>query len=345
MKRAGLALFLALGLTAQTPSADPDDPGRPKLKRGGPATRKAPAEARPEVKTTGGVPPETAGAEKAIDAEGRPVLAAPTSLPPSTSTASAPPEDLIERARITAYEFGATLPNFICDQLTMRSTSGTKVADWRMRDRVEVELLYVDGKEDYRNIRINGKALKKGSPEDSGTWSTGEFGTTLLDIFSSTTNAKFTKKVASSASGMDAIVYDYTVEQPNSHWEIRYGRTVKPAYKGSLWIDPRSARVLRIEMQARNLPADYEMDTIELVVDYNFVTIAGQKYLMPYKSENLACFRGTFNCTKNEIQFRNYRKFGAESTISTTDSAVSFEGAASPPPPPPVEQKKPKKKK
>src|SRR5438876_4928171 len=42
---------------------------------------------------------------------------------------------------------------------------------------------YVDGKEDYRNFRIDGKPIDQ--PEHSGTWSTGEFSTTLEDILRS----------------------------------------------------------------------------------------------------------------------------------------------------------------
>jgi hypothetical protein len=232
---------------------------------------------------------------------------------------------LIERARLVAYEFNETLPNFICDELVMRYQSVRRVPDWTYRDRVEVELLYVDGREDYRNVRRNGKLLKKGSPEDSGSWSTGEFGTVLADIFSPATNAQFKRRGRSTAAGMDAEVYDFAVEQPNSHWQIRFGRTVKPAYSGSLWIDPKTARVLRIEMGTKRLPADYEIDTVESVVDYAWVTISGKKYLLPVKSQNLACVRGTFDCTKNEIEFRNYRKFTAESQVLQVESEITFD--------------------
>jgi hypothetical protein len=244
---------------------------------------------------------------------------------PTTPSPAAEELPLIERARAAAFEFNDTLPNFICDELVMRHQSERRIPDWKYKDRVEVELLYVDGKEDYRNIRRNGKPLKKGSPEDSGSWSTGEFGTVLADIFSSTTNAQFKRKSASTASGMPAEVYEYSVAQPNSHWQIRYGRTVKPAYSGSLWIDPKTARVLRIEMGTKKLPADYEIDTVESVIDYSWVTISGNKYLLPVKSENLACIRGTFDCTKNEIEFRNYRKFTAESQVLQVESEITFE--------------------
>jgi hypothetical protein len=63
------------------------------------------------------------------------------------------------------------------------------------------------------------------------------------------------------------------------------------------------------------------------------VKIAGQEYHMPLKAEVLSCQRSSPHCSRNEIEFRNYRKFGAESIVITTDSTITFEEepAAAPP--------------
>ena len=37
---------------------------------------------------------------------------------------------------------------------------------------------------------------------------------------------------------------------------------------------------------------------------------------MPTHSESLSCMRGSSDCTRNVIDFRNYRKFGADTTIT-----------------------------
>lgn len=323
-------LPLALSLGAQEPAPDPrseGDPGRPVLRRGGPAKTHESAPSSPPKATPSGLP--------------SPPMEEPPSERPRLARNPDPEQtSLIERAREVAYEFTDTLPNFICDEIVMRYESQTRDPDWKYRDRVEVELLYVDGKEDYRNIRRNGKLLKKGAPEDSGSWSTGEFGSILADIFSSATNARFKRRGSSTAAGMAAEVYDYTVEEPNSHWQIRYGRTVKPAYSGSLWIDPKTARVLRIEMGTKKLPADYEIDTVETVVDYSWVTISGRKHLLPVRSQSLSCQRGTFNCSKNEVEFRNYRKFSAESQVLQVESEITFDEEPAKPDPKDAKKKK-----
>lgn len=320
MRLAAIALVSAFCSLAQT--EDPCDPARPKLKRGKPSTdpRCAPKdEPLPDRKITGGGRQEDPEAAEA------------TTLPPVAS------DDPVEKAREAAWEFTQKLPNFICNQRTMRHSSDQRPPNWRYEDRVEAELLYVDGREDYRNLKRNGKPIKKGSPQDTGQWSSGEFGTWLLDIFSPTTQAKFTRRTSTMYGTTAVEVYDIAVQEPNSHWTISYGRSIRPAYKGAVWIDPKTSRVMRLEMRAVKVPADFEMDVVETTVDYNWVRIGTDRYLLPTRSENLACKQGTFICSKNEIEFLNYRKFTAESTIGTTESNVSFD--AEPPKPPPVKKK------
>jgi hypothetical protein len=101
---------------------------------------------------------------------------------------------------------------------------------------------------------------------------------------------------------------------------------VRPAYNGALWIDPESARVLRIEMDSRQLPVDYDFDKVEMSVDYGWVIINAQRYLLPVKSEVLACQTHSFSCMKNTIEYRNYRKFAVESQLLQVESEITFEG-------------------
>lgn len=321
------------------PVADPRDPGAPTLKRGAPAKVKSPEFPDADPEPPPPPPPPKPGPvsvrtsrdsehpsqETVVDSEGRVEREAGGKIiPPAVG------DPVIGKAQEVAFEFIEKLPNFICDQITMRSISKTLKPDWKLQDRIQVELIYVNGKEDYKNIRINGKALKKGSPEDTGTWSTGEFGTVLADLYSTNTDAQFTFKKVSDISGVQARLYDFRVKKENSHWDIRIGRSVKPAFRGSVWIDPATGHTLRIEMNTKSLPTDYEVDTVETTIDYSWVLISGKKYLLPTKSENLACFRGTFNCTLNEIDFRNYRKFSVESQILQVESDVSFPEADDP---------------
>jgi hypothetical protein len=307
------------------PPAKSDDPGRPVLRHGGPAQKHAdsgPAKSEANIPKPIRDLPREEGTTVPGKREERDTGAAAGGTQPARRAVVGDP--LIAKAREMVFDFVDNLPNFVCDQVTRRYASHKIETNWKYKDRLEVELLYSSGKEDYRNVRHNGKPLKKGSPEDSGQWSTGEFGSLLAALFHPQTNAKFKFRSTSTAAGIEAKVYDYSVPKTESHWEIRMGSSVKPSYSGAVWIDPGSGRVLRIEMGTKSLPAGYPADKVETIVDYNWVTIGGTKYLMPVKSDNLSCQTGTFDCSKNEIEFKNYRKFAVESNILAVESDISF---------------------
>jgi hypothetical protein len=62
-------------------------------------------------------------------------------------------------------------------------------------------------------------------------------------------------------------------------------------------------------MQARNIPSDFPMDTVESAVDYSYVMIGGMSFLLPVHAESLGCERSTSYCSHNIIDFRNYHEF------------------------------------
>jgi hypothetical protein len=225
-----------------------------------------------------------------------------------------PRQAFIEQARDEADNFLTGLPNYICQENTTRYQSEGR--EWHAIDVVSVELVYEGGKESYRNVQINGKATKK-PIEETGAWSTGEFGSVLADLFSPATAAKFKYMRDSSSAGIPASVYDFEVDRQHSHWHVQIAaQSIFPSYKGSIWLDKKTARVLRIEMQATHIPAEFPEDAVESAVDYGYVSLAAnEKFFLPLHAEVLSCHRGSSVCDKNTIDFRNYHKFTGESTI------------------------------
>jgi hypothetical protein len=227
-----------------------------------------------------------------------------------------PSQALIERARAAAFEFSANLPNFICKEVMARY--GQRGRQETPLDVVSAEIIYDHAKESYRNVKIDDRPADRSLEQISGSWSTGEFASALLSLFSPDTNARFRPGGASPISGYTAQVYDFDVPQANSRWTIHSdSQTLIPAYKGSVWVDPSSARVLRIEIQARNIPDDFPMDTIESSVDYSYVPIGGKSFLLPVHAESLGCHRETGVCSHNVIDFRNYQEFRVDVKMGT----------------------------
>ena len=250
-------------------------------------------------------PPPTA-ASAGESSAGSPAESSANSLP---TRSLSPAEALIERAREAAFEFSAKkLPNFICEEFMSRFVQRGREEKVPL-DVVSAEIIYRDAQETYRNVKINNQPTNEDLQEIGGSWSTGEFASTLLEVFDPAEDAQFRSGGASPIAGVSAQVYDFQVRSENSRWKVTFSsQTLTPAYKGSVWIDPDTARVLRIEMQARDIPSDFPMDRVESAVDYSEVTIGGNSFLLPVHAESLGCERSTSNCSHNVIDFRNYHE-------------------------------------
>lgn len=284
---------------------DESDPGRPRQQRG---KRDGPAAASnaPEKKT---------GEWKAA-----PSYSAETAGNPAGKDPAEAIDPLVGKARKAVSAYTTSLPNYYCQQLTARFVSTVRPANWRAQDVLSAALIFENGKERYTGLTINGKPAKKDMEQLSGSWSTGEFGTVIADLFSPSTDARFRQVRATSISGRDAILYDFDVELENSHWQINLpGQFFKPAYKGSVWLDRETAQVLRIEMQAFRMPKEFPLSAVESAVDYQFLRLGDRQFLLPIHAENLTCIRGTSDCSRNVIDFRNYHKFEGQSTITFDD--------------------------
>jgi hypothetical protein len=315
----------AHGTEAAPPPAkhDSDDPGPPTLQHGqvaDPSREKAapvpvqpPASDRPTLSAANGqatdrLPQFTPHDDGANSND---------SIPRSLRSG----DDLIRKAADTALDFTETLPNYVCQELMSRYQSQTRPANWQAIDVVSTEVVYENGKEDYRKITLNGRPVNKKMEEMNGSWSTGEFGTVLISLFSPSTAADFHYRRDARMAGILTKEYDFSVTHPNSNWSIHIGgQTYDPGYSGTVWIDPASARVMRIEMSARNFPSDFGTDDVESATDYQYIRLGDAKqYLLPVHAETLSCNRGTNDCSRNVIDFRNYRKYTGESTITFGD--------------------------
>jgi hypothetical protein len=323
-------------LTIQANQVDPETALRVILARSGtPAERTAAA--RPFDKQSAQTPADT-DMHPAGSLEVAPPPTAPTSAPaPAPAPAPADPpvaprdtdiatihsiaggamDEIVTDAKVAADAFNEQLPNFLVEQATSRYYSNTSPADWKLIDVVTMQVRSVNGKEEYSNVLVNGRPSSQ-PLEKSGSWSTGEFVLTLQDILSPYTGAAFERHGEDTIGGRDAYVYTYTVRKENSHWVLQgpAGQSDAPAYKGRLWIDKELHRVLRIEQQAVGISTALPHDKAECTVEYGFVSIDGKSYLLPVHSANLACERGKAACTRNDIDFRNYRKFTAESNVT-----------------------------
>src|SRR5258706_3505005 len=218
------------------PSRDADDPGPPSLKRGAPVPR------RPAARTAASGSGESSGGPVILS---RPAEETPV---PQTASAAAPAADdpIIEKAREAAAQYSGTLPNFFCQQVTTRYQSDNPKKGWDPLDVVTAEVAYEDGKETSKNIKIGNKVVNKPMEEIQGTRSTGEFATILGELLDQGSGAVFRKSGQDTIQHRSTWVYKFEVPRERSRWRIEApSQLYFPAFRGTIWIDRETLRVLR----------------------------------------------------------------------------------------------------
>jgi VWFA-related protein len=92
-----------------------------------------------------------------------------------------------------------------------------------------------------------------------------------------------------------------------------------PACQGELSIDPDSGAVLRVTAQAVHLPRSFPIRQSQTMVEYLSVTLGGNAFLYPSRSlsfiEELSPVTGDRGHFLNRMEYRNFRRFGAESKL------------------------------
>jgi hypothetical protein len=293
------------------PLPDADDPGPPELRRGKPAPRVSARNTEPEPPSL--TPPDGA-AQSSVPGPANSAaasVAAPQFIPVQE-------DPIIVKAKEAAAAFVGVLPNFFCRQLTTRYESDRPKDGWQAIDTISADLAYEDGHESYTNIKVGNKPHKGTMQDVGGNWSTGEFASLLDDLFDPATAATFRKSGQDTISGRSATTFKFDVTREHSHWRvIMAAQLYYPAFRGTIWVDRATSRVLRLEIESRNMPLLFPLAKVEEAVDYDFVRLAApQPFLLPTVSEVLSCQQSSSHCSRNRIEFRNYRKFGAESGIT-----------------------------
>ncbi len=258
----------------------------------------------------------------------RKLVAATASLPPPVKDPAPvkpvpiPPPSSVEQARVIsearemALSYTKRLPDFICLQVTRRYVDPSGLEMFQLMDTVAERLSYFEQKEEYKLISINGKWTDGDRWKLGGATSSGEFGTMLKEIFDPATEADFQWERWGKLRGRVCHVYSFRVRQAKSKWHISWQRQLEivPGYRGLIYIDRDVPMVLRVTMEAVDIPPTFPIQEARTMLDYDFVDIAGNEYLLPLRSE-MRMREGRL-LVKNNVEFRSYRKFGAEAIIT-----------------------------
>ena len=248
-----------------------------------------------------------------------PEPAKPGPKPPPVVIPPPPVEEqkkVFEFLKEYAASYAKSLPNFLCKQVTRRYEDKSGTEFWGLRDTVIASLSFNEGKEDYKVQLINNHAVIDTPFEKLGGFQTrGEFGSWMRDIFDPESNATFDWDRWATLGGRRMHVYRYYINAVSSKMTAGYdNESITISYKGNIYADRETNMIMRVTLQAVDLPATFGMKQIDSVIDYRMVDISGRESLLPVRSETKV--RDRYRLTKNEVEFRMYRKFGSTETIT-----------------------------
>jgi hypothetical protein len=271
----------------------------------------------------------------------------------ATAACAQSPPDAAEQAKIIsalrayAEDYTTNLPNFICSQITKREVtlapneeSGIResvpgrgrfglanASERKSTDTFEEQLGYFDHKESYQLLKVDGKKQKPGQPRPPGMTSTGEFGTTLWGVFDPQSKAEFAWKKWDTLRGQTVAVFSFQVDQSHSQSQLEVpSRTVVVGYHGLIYASRDSNIVLRLTTEAE-CPKDFPLQDVTHLLDYGQLEIAGQPFILPLHgemqtrmSEDFMRYGREAGHSKqvfltNQVDFREYRKYTAESVL------------------------------
>jgi hypothetical protein len=270
-----------------------------------------------------GLGPKTVEALRALrDASAS--LPAPAAGGPAPVVQTIPPpskedqERVLREVRENALNYTKGLPDFICTQVTRRYADPSGLEFWQLGDTLTTRLSYFEQKEDYKLISINDRITSQSYESVGGANSTGEFGSMLKGLFEPETRAEFQWLRWATLRGKRAHVYAYRVAQPYSRWSITYGEDrslrVVPGYQGLVFVERDTNMVLRLTLEAMEIPPSFPVQQATTTLDYDYSKIGESEFLLPLKA--VVRMRSDKYLTKNDVEFRRYQKFSADAKVN-----------------------------
>jgi hypothetical protein len=246
--------------------------------------------------------------------------------------------------KINEYASGyvSALPNMSCTETTRFSSSGHQSGDhgarkvqarlpggWRLEDTVVEDLDYFQGVETYHTRKVNGAPETAPLEELRSAYSRGEFGSVLAITFDSRSQASFQWDHWENLRGQRVAVFRYSVDRVHSQYWVccvatgtmtvngvrrqRYKRWLS-AYQGFVYADSDTGSIVRLTFRNVEIPPEYNLQDARNLLEYAAVTLGEKSFWLPARAIHYT--RTDKGRTRDEIQFSNYRKFGANTNIT-----------------------------
>src|SRR5206468_1403818 len=141
---------------------------------------------------------------------------------------------------------------------------------WEQIDTVRFEVAFVRDQELYGlpgARRLQDRPLTDFVAK--GSISTGQLALLAKHVFLTST-AQFTYRGENEQAGRRAYHYDFDVPVAKSSYHLRQGKSdAVVAFQGTFWIDAENLDLLRLEVQAYDIPESLGLAEANTVLDYS----------------------------------------------------------------------------
>lgn len=207
-------------------------------------------------------------------------------------------------------------PNYTCLETIERSRRSGRTKRFQLVDALHLEVAVVEGKELFSwpgEREFKDRDLRELAP--TGAIGNGSFALHARSVFLSGT-PRITYSGEEIIAGRAVSRYDYDVPQFRSGFRIRIGHLEGiTGYRGSFWNDAETLDLLRLDVEAIEIPPHLPLRGTKDSMRYERMPIGESTFLLPKSSEMiLEDFDGTQS--RNVIGFSRCRQFTGESTLS-----------------------------
>lgn len=221
-------------------------------------------------------------------------------------------EDTIAKGR--AYE--KDLPDFVCSQVTIRNEDPKGMNQWKVLGSTNEELTFLHGKEEYRTLAVNGKKVTSESNRAGAELTANDFATYLRWTFDPKSAAEISWSNWDALRGHRVHVLGFRVTKDHSPMTVGKGKLQIPTgFFGVLDVDADSGAILKLGMVPTDVPPTYPTQAISIELNWDFAKVGEHYYVLPYRADQHSK-EGKKALVWNEIEFRDYRKPGADSAAA-----------------------------
>ena len=243
---------------------------------------------------------------------------------PAADAPPANPQGILALISGSALRYEGEVPDFTCTEEITRSEASAKIPPgtqphWKLRDKLEEVLSFVDGQEDHTLVFLNGKPTHYTHESLEGMRSDGLLQFVMVPnwIFGPLSQTHFEWVRWDKMNGRRVAVFVFqTPRSISTRPLVNEARAFLVSYHGLIWADPETGEMARLEAQM-DVPQGFPFQQDDFEIDYGKVHISGEEFLLPVKARGQV--RDGKLLAKNEIEFTEYRKYESAVNIRFGD--------------------------